>query len=159
MTNKKGLPHLNNSFYFDGKEKLSEWQDKYTDAMTKDFQNLFKRGIKGSKATHVDLKTYYSLIKEDLNHLSSESILAHAKENFINQKKIEELQKTLSNKEEIEKLTKELLKKNKELNEENRIFELVIKGLADKFKIPKQEVIKIIQNVDRDKNKGQERER
>ena len=159
MTNKKGLPHLNNSFYFDGKEKLSEWQDKYTDAMTKEFQGYFKRGIRGSKSTHVDLKTYYALIKEDLNVLSSESILAHAKENFMNQKKIEELQQTLNNKEEIEKLTKELIKKNKELNEENRIFELVIKGLADKFKIPKQEVIKIIQNIDKDNSKGHERER
>lgn len=153
------VPHLNAGQYFDGKEKLSAWQDKYSDCMREKF-NFFVRGIRGSKATHVDLKTYYALIKEDLNHLSSESILAHAKENFISQKKIHELQETLKNKEQVERLTKELMKKNKELNEENRIFEIVIKGLGEKFNIPKQEVIKIIQNLDKDnKGRGPERER
>lgn len=153
------IPHLNSGRYFDGKDKLAGWQDKYTDCMKEKF-NFFVRGIRGSEATHVDLKTYYALIKEDLNHLSSESILAHAKENFISQKKIQELQETLKNKEEVERLTKELMKKNKELNEENRIFEFVVKGLVDKYNIPKQEVVKIIQNLDRNNNsRGPERER
>lgn len=156
----KKIPILRSNKYFDGKEKMSAWQDKYTDAMTEVFPRMFKRGIRGSKATHVDLKTYYALVKEDLDSLSSESILAHAKENFISQKKIQELQETLNNKEEMEKLTKELMEKNQELNKENKIFELVIKGLADKYEIPKQEVIKIIQNLEQDKNdKGIGRER
>lgn len=154
------LPHLNSGKYFDGREKMSAWQDKYTNSISEALPGRFKRGIRGSKATHVDLKTYYALVKEDLDSLSSESILAHAKENFISQKKIQELQETLNNKEEMEKLTKELMEKNQELNKENKIFELVIKGLADKYEIPKQEVIKIIQNLDQDKNdKGIGRER
>lgn len=161
VEHKKGkVPHLSSSKYFDGREKMSAWQDKYTNSMTEVFPGMFKRGIRGSEATHVELKTYRALIKEDLNYLSSESILAHAKENFISQKKIQELQQTLDNKEEVERLTKELMQKNKELNQENKIFELVIKGLADKFEIPKEEVIKIIQNLDKDKNdKGIGRER
>lgn len=115
MTNKKGLPHLNNSFYFGSKEKLSEWQDRYTEALSFDFQNIFKRGIKGSKATHVDLKTYYSLIKENLNELNADVVLSNAKENFINKKKIEELQDTLENKEEELRLAEEIIRKNNDL--------------------------------------------
>lgn len=155
---KQNLPHLNSSMYFDGKDKLSAWQDKYTDCMREKF-NFFIRGIRGSKATHVDLKTYYALIKEDLNFLSSESILVHAKENFLSQKKIQELQETLSNKQDIEILTKELTKKNNELNEENKLFESIIKELADKYKIPKQEVINIIQNKYKNIDKSTQRER
>lgn len=84
----KKIAKLNNSHYFDGKEKLAAWQDKYTEAMTKEFGNYFIRGIRGSKATHVDLKTYYALIKENLNSLNSDSVLAYAKENYINRKKL-----------------------------------------------------------------------
>lgn len=157
MTNKKGLPHLNNSFYFDGKEKLSEWQDRYTEAMTKDFQNIFKRGIRGSKATHVDLKTYYSLVKENLNDLSSDVILANAKENYINKKRIEELQDTLEDKEEELRLIEDIIKKNKELKEDKKLYEYIIRNLADKYKIPETEVYKIIQN--KEKGKSVERER
>lgn len=152
------IPHLNSSMYFDGKDKLSLWQDKYTDCMRERF-NFFIRGIKGSKATHIDLKTYYALVKEDLNLLSSESILAHAKENFISQKKIQELQETLNNKIEIEKLTRDLTKRNNELSEENKLFEFLIKELSDRYRIPKHEVVKILQSKDKYIHHGYQRER
>ena len=161
MTNKKGLPHLNNSFYFDGKEKLSEWQDKYTDAMTKEFQGHFKRGIRGSKATHVDLKTYYSLVKENLNELKAESILAHAKENFLNKKRIDELEDTIKDKDEKLKLSEEIIKKNKDLQDNNKIYERTIRDLAKKYDIPTIEVYKILDNITKEKGneKSNQRER
>ena len=157
MNNKRGLPHLNNSFYFGTTEKLSEWQDRYTEAMSKDFQNIFKRGIRGSKATHVDLKTYYSLIKENLDELNSDVILANAKENFLNKKRIEELQDTLEDKEEEIRLVEEVIKKNKELKESKKLYEYIIRNLADKYNIPEKEVYKIIKN--KEESKGSERER
>lgn len=153
------VPHLNARRYFGGKDKLSAFQDKYTECMREEF-SFFIRGIRGSKATHIDLKTYYALIKEDLNNISSESILANAKENFINKKKIQELQEALEDKEKIEELTKELTSKNKELNEEIKLFEAIIKELANKYKIPKSEVTKIIINIENNiKYKGYEREK
>ena len=157
MTNKRGLPHLNNSFYFGDKDKLSAWQDRYTEAMSKDFQNIFKRGIRGSKATHVDLKTYYSLVKENLDELNNDVVLANAKENFINKKKIEELQDTLEDKEEQLRLIKEIVKKNKELKEDKKLYEYIIRNLSDKYNIPEKEVYKIIKS--KIKDKGIERER
>lgn len=157
MTNKKGLLHLNNSFYFGDKEKMSLWQDRYTEALSSDFQNIFKRGIRGSKATHIDLKTYYSLIKEDLNELNADAVLSNAKENFINKKKIDELQDTLEDKEEEQKLAEEILKKNKELKEDKKLYEYIIRNLADKYKIPEEEVYKIIKSKEKSKNVERER--
>ena len=125
--------------------------------MTKEFQGHFKRGIRGSKATHVDLKTYYSLIKENLNDLSSDVILANAKENYINKKRIEELQDTLVDKEEELRLIEDIIKKNKELKEDKKLYEYIIRNLADKYKIPEVEVYKIIQNKEKGKNVERER--
>lgn len=154
---KRKIATLNNSYYFGDKEKLSAWQDKYTDALTENFQNIFKRGIRGSKATHVDLKTYYALIKENLNELNADVILANAKENFINKKKIEELHDTLEDKEEELKLAEEIVKKNKELKEDKKLYEYVIRNLATKYNIPEVEVYKIIKNKDKSKNIERER--
>ena len=156
--NDKGLPYLSNAKYFDGKEKLAGWQDKYTDCMQQKF-NFFIRGIRGSKTKHIDLKVYHALVKENLEILSSESILAHAKENFINKKKVQELQETLKNDNEVKKLAKEIMKKNKELNEENKIFEYVMRELAVKYKIPEAEVIKIINNKEKEDNKNKYKQR
>lgn len=157
MVNKKGLLHLNNSFYFGDKDKLSKWQDRYTDILSSNFQNIFKRGIRGSKATHVDLKTYYSLIKENLNELNADVVLANAKENYINKKRIEELQDTLVDKEEELRLAEEIVKKNKELKEDKRLYEYIIRNLSTKYKIPEEEVYKIIKN--KEESKKIERER
>lgn len=157
MVNKKGLLHLNNSFYFGDKDKLSKWQDRYTDILSSDFQNIFKRGIRGSKATHVDLKTYYSLIKENLNELNADVVLANAKENYINKKRIEELQDTLVDKEEESRLVEEIIKKNKELKEDKRLYEYIIRNLSSKYKIPEEEVYKIIKNKEKDKKVERER--
>jgi len=163
--NKKNIPVLNNSFYFGSKEKLSNWQDIYTEAMTREFGNYFKRGIKGSKAKHIDLKTFYALINEDLNTYDSKVILANAKENYLNKKKVEALQETLQQtleeKKEISRIIEDIIKKNKELKEENKIYEYTIKTLTEKYDIPQNQVYKIIANRDKykDLSKNKERER
>lgn len=157
---KKGYYQLNNGYYFDGGDKLSEWQDKYTDAMTKEFNNIFMRGIRGSKARHVDLKTYYSLINEDLNTMDAESIKAHAKENYLNKKKVQELQGTLTDNNEMMKACNDILVANRKLKESKKLYEHTIRALADKYKIPQESVIKILNSKkDKDKNNKKQRER
>lgn len=156
---KRKVATLNNSFYFGDKGKLSAWQDKYTNILTDNFQNIFKRGIRGSKATHIDLKTFYALINENLDELNSEVVIAHAKENFINRKKVEELQNTLEEQEIKLQLIGEIIKNNKELKDDVRLYEYTIKSLADKYNIPKNEVFKIMSNKEKDDNKTKQRER
>lgn len=159
MKNKKGIPKLNNKYYFGDRDKLSRWQDVYTACITDEFPGLFKRGIRGSKATHVDLKTYYALIKEDLKDASSDVILAHAKENYINRKRVNELEETIKDKEEIIRLTEEIVKKNKELQESKKLYEYVIRTFADRYNIPINEVSKIIENKNKNKLSSKEAER
>lgn len=118
------------------------------------------RGIKGSKAKHIDLKTYYNLINEDLNVKQSESIQAYAKENYLNRKKVQELQETLQNNEEIMESCNKIIKANKELKESKKLYEHTIKTLAAKYKIPEKDVIKILNsNKAKEVQKRQQRER
>jgi hypothetical protein len=53
---------LNASYYIDGKVKLSELQDSYSNKMNKEFG--LERGIKGSFATHEDMKKFHAAVHE-----------------------------------------------------------------------------------------------
>lgn len=157
---KKKYYQLNSSYYFDGKDKLSQWQDKYTDCMLEKF-SCFIRGIKGSKAKHIDLKTYYSLIKEDLNVYDSQQVQAYAKENFINKKKVEELQEqVLENEATIEACNK-ILENNKKLKDNEKLYKHTIRILSLKYNIPEDQVLKIMEEKKKEdgKIKGKQRER
>ncbi|MBU3107121.1 plasmid recombination protein [Clostridium gasigenes] len=157
---KKGFYELNNSYYFDGKSKMIAWQDKYTATMTDNFNNVFMRGIRGSKSKHIDLKTYYSLINENLDEKQAESIVSYAKENYLNRKKVQELQETLQNNQEIMKACEKIIKTNKELKESKKLYEHTIETLAAKYKIPKKEVMKILDSKKaKDIKNKKERER
>lgn len=145
---------------------MSMWQDIYTRYVSTDLENVFMRGIRGSKATHVDLQTYYNLVNEDLNEKQAESVLAHAKDNYLNKKKVEELQQTLKCNEENERLEKEKLKKaladsrksSKSLADTNSIYEHTILTLAEKYHIPVKQIRKIMddkatKDIKKDKNR------
>lgn len=84
--------YLANHLYFDGIEKMRAWQDKYSEAM-QEF-NL-ERGIRGSKATHLNIKKFYSLISETFDELDEEAILAKARDREIMKKELEELKETV----------------------------------------------------------------
>lgn len=155
---KKGYYELKNNRYFDGKSKLSAWQDRYTEAMTSNFNNIFMRGIRGSKATHVDLQTYYNLVNEKLDERQAESIVAHAKQEFLQKKKVEELQATLKSYDEIMKEYNKLLETKKKLKDKTKLYEHTIQCLVDKYKIPEREVINILKEketkqIKNDKNR------
>lgn len=155
---KKKKWELRHNVYFDGPDKLRDWQDKYTDSMYEDFK-FFKRGIRGSKAKHVDLKTYYSLINEPLDKYEAKSIEAHAKENFINKKKIEELQETMYEQEATMEACQHIIDNNKKLKKNNELYKHTIRMLADKYDIPFKQVNDILDKADKDKSKQPQRDR
>ena len=91
--------------------------------------------------------------------VNAEIVLAHAKENYINKKKVEELQSTLEEYENQNKLIEDIIKKNKELQSDTRLYEYIIKRFADKYSIPPSEVTKIIMKNEIDKQSSKQRER
>ena len=55
---------LNASHFFDGREKLSDFQTRFWESVGKPYG--LDRGIEGSTAKHTTLKQYYSALKSDL---------------------------------------------------------------------------------------------
>lgn len=60
----KNVYRLNSERYIGGKNALSKLQDSYSESMKK---YGLSRGIRGSKASHVDIKDYYALINQTFN--------------------------------------------------------------------------------------------
>ena len=153
---KKNRPKLNNDIYFGGRRMYSEWQDKYAEAMKKEFEQL-NRGIKNSKATHVQVRQFYKLINQDYKEYDYKQVIAKAQNSILLEKQVKKLTKTLdvywkSNiymKEEMEEL-----KKDKETFKES------IKAMSEIYKIPQKVIMEIIRGVENDKykdmNKGKE---
>lgn len=163
--NEKGYYTLNNSHYFGGRDKLSSFQDSYTKWITDRFKN-FKRGIRGSKAKHIDLKTFYSLVKENLNVYEAKSIEAHAKENFLNKLKIDALEETVTSLEqklENNKITiqscNKIIDNNEKLKKSNALYKHTIRMLSIKYNIPDKQVKDILDKSKESNNRSIQRER
>lgn len=145
---------LSSNRYFDGIDKLKNLQDDYADHMTKEFNNL-KRGIRGSKAKHMDIKQYYSIINSKLNENDKNSIMAHAKKSYLHEKRIAELEETIESQKklfqekEIDK--KNVIEKLRNVNKNNKIYIKTIKTLAEKYNISKDELINIIDSIEIEK--------
>lgn len=149
----RGYYQLNNSRYFDGREKLREWQDLYSRHMGNTFNNLI-RGIRGSKAKHIDIKTYYSLINS--KEMSSDKLLAQAKENYLLKKEVGSLKATLKkidNKEEQDKIKEQLNAAAKN----NTVYQKTIREISKKFNISEKQILKIIDDIQKGKDKEKER--
>lgn len=59
-------------------------------------------------------------------------------------------------------MAEEIIKNNKELKKENKLYKKTIKTLAEQYKIPEVEVYKILKakmEKDKETNKGKQRER
>ncbi|OYD91351.1 mobilization protein [Nostoc sp. 'Peltigera membranacea cyanobiont' 213] len=65
--------------FFDGRQKIQQFQDSYYDMMR---LIGLERGIKGSRAKHQDIKDFYRIVEEgrdlEVNELSAEHLLAKA---------------------------------------------------------------------------------
>lgn len=145
---------LSSNKYFGTKKDLVNWQTKYADHMHKTFNNLV-RGVRGSKAKHIDIKTYYSIINKKLNEKDADSVLAHAKNSYLLEKRVRVLQNTIMQLQEDERY-KKLLKRVENAEKETKEYKEVAKEIINNFGIDKKEVYKIIDKV-QEKSKGREK--
>jgi hypothetical protein len=145
---------LSSNKYFGAKSDLSRWQTKYADHMHKEFNNLV-RGVRGSKAKHMDIKKYYALLNAKLNEKDSQSILSHAKNSYLLEKRVRVLQNTVMQLQEDERYNK-LLKRVENAEKESKEYKEVAKEIINKFGINKKDVIEIIDKV-QSNSKGRER--
>ncbi|WP_252231354.1 MULTISPECIES: MobV family relaxase [unclassified Clostridium] len=153
---KKKRHELSSNKYFDGIEKMGSWQDKYSEHMNKRFNNLI-RGVRGSKAKHMDIKTYYSLITKKLDLMNDRQVLAYAQRNYLLEKRLKALEYTLMEIEQNED-TKELLKKLDKLDKNNKVYKETIKTITKKYGLKEKDILDIVVNIQNKDNK-KERER
>lgn len=145
---------LSSNKYFGSKAQLRDFQTKYADHMHKTFNNLI-RGVRGSKAKHIDIKTYYSIINKKLNEKDNSSILAHAKNSYLLEKRVRILENTISQIQEDSRNQK-LLKRVEAAEKQTKEYKEVAKEIINKFGISKKDVNEIIDKV-QEKSKGRER--
>jgi len=145
---------LSSNKWFGTKALLRNWQTDYADHMHKTFNNLV-RGVRGSKARHIDIKEYYSIINKKLNLKDNNSILAHAKNSYLLEKRVRILENTIMQIQEDER-NKKLLERVEKAEKQTKEYKEVAKEIINKFGIDKKEVYKIIDKV-QEKSKGRER--
>lgn len=152
----KNKYELRSNLYFDGKDKMRDWQDKYAQRMSGRFNNLI-RGIRGSKAKHMDIKTYYSLLNKKLDIKDNSQVVAYAKSNYLLEKRIKELEETVQAMSGNQDAVK-LINKIEKLDKNNKTYKEVIKSLCKTYKISEKEIFAIIDKV-QGKNNKNEREK
>jgi len=154
-TNEKGKRIMSNKRFFDGKVMLSQLQTDYANCMINSFKSL-TRGLKGSKAFHFDVKKYYQLCAEKLDEKNIESIMAKAKNNELTEIKLKETKRTLSayknyqvardaEKENLQQQNIKLYQSLKLMQKENEVYIEGIKTLAEYYKIPVQNIEKVLE--------------
>lgn len=151
---------LSNTRYFDGIEKFRAWQDNYAKAMQERFKCL-NRGVKYSKAKHMDIKHYYALIKQNFNDKDIHQLAAKAKNSELLEIKIKAIQKTLevyknyNSKNSIEKdnaisESKQLFKDIEKMKDDKDLYKEALSLLSQQYKIPQyaiKEAVKQCENI------------
>lgn len=139
----KGRYELNNSIYFDGKDKLSKWQDKYYYFISKTFPNLC-RGNKIKKSKHNSLQQWYNIVngKIDINNVKDK--ISKDLYNEYYKKKCNDLIDVLENKNKyivkLNKVNKLYMDKNSKLSKENVLLKHIVNNIVDKYKIDEKEI-------------------
>jgi len=158
--NNKGENILSNTRYFDGIAKMRAWQDNYSSSMKVRFKCL-NRGIKYSKRTKIELKTFYALIKQNYNEKDIKQLAAKAKNSTLLEIKMKAIQKTLevyknyNSKNSIEKdnaiiESQKLIKDIEKLKENEDLYKEALSILSQQYKIPQyavKEAIKFAENI------------
>lgn len=147
---------LSSNKYFGSKEQLRNWQTKYADHMHSKFNNLI-RGVRGSKARHIDIKTYYAILNKKVDEKDSNSILAHAKNSYLLEKRVRILENTVMQLQEDSRNEK-LLKRVEKAEKQTKEYKEVAKAIIDKFGISKKDVIEVIDKV-QERSNSKERQR
>ncbi|MCT8975474.1 plasmid recombination protein [Clostridium sp. CX1] len=160
---------LANKRFFGNKQRMSALQDSYGSSM-KDLGLI--RGIKGSKATHVKISQYYTLMNKKIDTKDIKSVCAKALNNDLIEKKVIELQKTLHFYKDIMEVSdrkdKEALKDNrvlykqiKELQSQREVLRETIKAMSKLYKVPESSINQILnyaKNQVSGNDKGPEKE-
>ncbi|WP_252238865.1 MobV family relaxase [Clostridium sp. VAP51] len=142
---------LQSNNYFDGIEKMRTWQDKYSQHMNKRFNNLI-RGVRGSKARNMDIKTYYSLITKKLDLIDDTQVLAYAKHSYLLEKRVKALEYTLIEIEQNED-TRDLVEKINKLDRNNKVYKETIKTITKKYGLKEKDILDIVTKIENKSNK------
>ncbi|NEZ47695.1 recombinase [Clostridium niameyense] len=148
---------LANSRYFDGKKRLSQWQDKYSNFIKQEFKQL-NRGQRGSKAHHVKISNFYRILNSELDNYNALDVIKKSKQSNLLKEQLESVQGTLNKYKDYTKLTtleKEELSNNiKNIKQDKEIFKETIKAMSEIYKISQQSINSIINSVDNNLNRG-----
>lgn len=145
---KKDKYVLANSRYFDGPVKLSEYQDRYSEAM----EDLgLQRGLKYSKATHTQIRVYYNLVNKELDTKDIHQVVAKATNANILEKKIKELNQTLTSYKNYNSKTEnekeQLYNKYMNATEDKELLKECIRYMSDLYKIPQNHILNIMKGI------------
>ena len=161
---KKNVYTLSNKRYFGGREKLREWQDNYSNAMQQHFKCL-NRGVKYSKAKHMKIKHFYSLLNEKVDEKNVNQILAKSKNNDLLEIKLKAVQETLityqkySNQNELALHdAKVLLKEINKYKNDKELEKEVVSLLSQQYKIPQYAIREARKQCENINDKENERE-
>ncbi|MBU3186628.1 plasmid recombination protein [Clostridium estertheticum] len=162
--NKKGESILSNTRYFDGVEHMRAWQDNYSNSMKQRFKCL-NRGVKYSKAKHVEVRAWYAMIEKKLDVNSHDQILAKARNSELLEIKLKAVQYTLetykkyNNKNELAlQDAKILLKQIDKFKDDKDIYKDVVSLLSQRYEIPQYAIKEAIRECENINNKEKEHE-
>jgi hypothetical protein len=167
VKNKKGEWILSNCRYFDGKDKMREWQDKYANEMQTTFKTL-NRGIKWSKSKHIQIRHFYTMVNTQLNEQDLKQVCAKAQNSELLEIKVKAIQNTLntyrdySRKTDAEKqqlLENNLtLKKNlKELKQDKEVFHEALQVMSQTYKLPQNAIKSALKYAENNLSNDKER--
>jgi hypothetical protein len=146
--------------YFNGVKMLTDMQDNYAEYMQKVFPSL-QRGIKGSKAKHISMKTLHQLNSEASEETDIEDLKVKAANQEYLKKKVNYMDKTLKSMEYFNKHDREeldrLKKENKDmeyLKKENQELKKDIEQIKAMLGLDNKEVLEQSQNNDRSTKRG-----
>lgn len=158
FTNSKGQYILSNKRYFDGIEAYRTFQDNYASHMQEHFK-ILNRGIKYSKAKHLTIRQYYTLINQNLNEKDISQVIAKAKNSELLEIKIKAIEKTLqvyknynSKNERMKESaileSKGLLKEIEKMKGEKETYKEAISYISQVYKVPQYVVKECLREVE-----------
>lgn len=148
---------LCNARYFDGIDKFRAWQDNYAENMQKCFKSL-NRGVRFSKAKHVEIRHFYSMVNARVDEKDLQQLCAKAQNAELLQIKIKVLQNTLNTyrdiykqttteKENILKLNKELRNNAKDLQSDKDLYREAVQVLSQRYKLPQYAIGEVMNYI------------
>lgn len=157
---KRNVYVLANKRYFGGVGKFREYQDNYAEAIQTRFKCLH-RGIKYSKAKHVTIRQFYTLIKQEYNEKNLSQTIAKAKNSELLEIKIKAIQRTLevyknyNSKNDIDKQaaiseSKNLIKEIEKMKDDKEMYKQALSLISQSYKVPQyviDQAVKMCENI------------